>query len=287
MNHQFDTAHAKQYGIPEAILINNFQWWITKNRANGVHFHDGRTWTYNTVLAFQVQFDYMTIKQVRRALDSLIEAGVLVKADLNHGSAKRTLWYAFADETRFLEPLNQLPKKANAIAQNEGAFAQKGKSTNRTDSKQDIQHTDSDAPPAQAESASTEIAVIVHENLPPVEQVFAHWQAVMQIPRAKLDAKRRAAVQARIKDGYTADDLMLAVDGCRKSEWHMGKNDKNKAFNDIELICRDASRVDGFIAQAHQTPAQGGNSDADWQGYLQRRQQRLAGNDPYTIDMEA
>ena len=51
MNHSFDIAHAKEYGLPEGILINNFQFWIAKNRANGRHQHEGRTWTYNTAKA--------------------------------------------------------------------------------------------------------------------------------------------------------------------------------------------------------------------------------------------
>ena len=43
MNHSFDIEHARLYGIPEAIFINHFQFWIVKNRANGTHQHDA--WT--------------------------------------------------------------------------------------------------------------------------------------------------------------------------------------------------------------------------------------------------
>ena len=41
MEHHFNIEYAKKYGILEAILIDNFQFWIAKNRANGKHFHDG------------------------------------------------------------------------------------------------------------------------------------------------------------------------------------------------------------------------------------------------------
>lgn len=84
----------------------------------------------------------------------------------------------------------------------------------------------------------------------PVQAVFAYWQQVMAKPQARLDAKRRAAIAARLKDGYTPADLKRAVDGCRASAWHQGHNDRGRAFDDIALICRDATRVEQFLALA-------------------------------------
>jgi hypothetical protein len=67
-------------------------------------------------------------------------------------------------------------------------------------------------------------------------------------PRAKLDSTRRSKIAARLKDGYTVAELKAAVDGCAQSVWHMGENPSNKKFDDISLICRDASKVESFIA---------------------------------------
>ena len=36
--------------------------------------------------------------------------------------------------------------------------------------------------------------------------VFEHWQQAHNHPRAKLDAKRRKVINARLNDGYTLDD---------------------------------------------------------------------------------
>lgn len=106
MQHGFNVDYARQFGVEEAILIHSFQFWIDHNRANGQHFHDGRTWSYNTLQAFAKQFPYWTTKQVRRAVDSLVRKGVLLKG--NYGTEEgwsvfnRTVWYAFADEATFL-----------------------------------------------------------------------------------------------------------------------------------------------------------------------------------------
>jgi hypothetical protein len=83
-----------------------------------------------------------------------------------------------------------------------------------------------------------------------VQPVFAHWQQVMAKPQAKLDAKRRAAIAARLTDGYAPAELQRAVDGCRASAWHQGHNDRGRAFDDIALICRDAAHVEQFLALA-------------------------------------
>lgn len=118
MNHSFDTDHAAKYGITEAVILNNFQFWIAKNRANEKHLHDGRTWTYNSVRAFAELFPYLTAKQLRYALDRLVSMGVLVKGNFNDSPYNRTSWYAFQDEESFLPTSgNPLPKKANEIVQ--------------------------------------------------------------------------------------------------------------------------------------------------------------------------
>ncbi|MFM0608709.1 hypothetical protein PQR05_29685 [Paraburkholderia sediminicola] len=141
LHHSFDTEHARLYGLPEAVLVYNLQFWIERNRANGENFREGRTWSYNSVRAFGDLFAYLSIKQVRRALESLVKQGVLVTANHNESGRDRTLWYAFTDEDAFLAPLHHLPESANASAQAgnshspDGANgkAQTGKSLIRTD----------------------------------------------------------------------------------------------------------------------------------------------------------
>jgi hypothetical protein len=72
-----------------------------------------------------------------------------------------------------------------------------------------------------------------------------------------LDTKRRAAVAGRLKDGYPVADLLTAIDGCKASAWHQGRNDRQRPFNDLGLICRDSAHVEQFIelARGQQAPA--------------------------------
>lgn len=107
-------------------------------------------------------------------------------------------------------------------------------------------------------------------------EVFEYWKQVMNHPQAKLDSKRAKAIGARLKDGYSVGDLCQAVDGCRKSPHHMGQNERRTIYDDIELICRDGSHVDGFIKNFQQAPSAGQRSSAqqqtlnNLQAYLER-----------------
>lgn len=83
------------------------------------------------------------------------------------------------------------------------------------------------------------------------QQVFEHWRGAMgKGAGAKFSSERRKKVEARLKDGFTVEQLCKAIDGCAGSSWHMGQNDRGKRFDDLELICRDVRRVEDFIATA-------------------------------------
>jgi hypothetical protein len=121
LHHSFDTEHARLYGLTEAVLIANFQFWIVKNRANGENLIDGRTWTYNSVRAWAEIFPYFTVDQVRRGIGSLVKQGILVSGNFNASAVDRTKWYAFEDEKAFLPDSANVPngrlRAPNAIGE--------------------------------------------------------------------------------------------------------------------------------------------------------------------------
>lgn len=102
MIYQFDTDLACEYGIDEAVMLHNFQFWITNNHANERNRFDGRTWTYNSANAFEKLFPWLSQKQIRTRLKKLVDLGVLMCGSYNSNPYDRTLWYAFADESKFL-----------------------------------------------------------------------------------------------------------------------------------------------------------------------------------------
>lgn len=107
--------------------------------------------------------------------------------------------------------------------------------------------------PATAEATAEPVSPLVEQ----VRTVFEHWRVTMhkrpgELP-TKLDRTRRAKVEARLRDGYTVEQLCQAVTGCSLTPHNMGFNDRGTPYNDLELICRDAPHVDRFLATAEKS----------------------------------
>lgn len=80
-----------------------------------------------------------------------------------------------------------------------------------------------------------------------VALVFEFWKTAMKSPRSQLDPKRAKLIKAALKTGYTTEQLCDAITGCAKSPFHMGDNDRRAKFNGLDLILRNAEKIDQFI----------------------------------------
>ena len=127
MIYNFDSELANRYGVDEAIMINNFSFWISKNKANDKHFYDGRYWTYNSVSAFTELFTFWTEKQLRRILASLIDQKVLITGNYNKKKSDKTTWYSFVNESSFLGTSHSPKREDQELPNGQMAYAQMGK----------------------------------------------------------------------------------------------------------------------------------------------------------------
>ena len=111
------------------------------------------------------------------------------------------------------------------------------------------------------EGKGEEISVALRARREQVAAVFDCWRKTMQHPKAVLDDKRRKLIEARMKDGYSADDLCRAIIGCSRSAFHMGMNDRGTRYDGIDLIFRDAQKVDQFLKFEAEPPRPMGKQD--------------------------
>lgn len=82
------------------------------------------------------------------------------------------------------------------------------------------------------------------------EIVFEFWKDVMQKnARTTLSKDRASKIKARLKEGYSVDEIKLAITNCSTDPWYVEKN-----VNDIEYICRNQQHLDKFL-EASQQPA--------------------------------
>lgn len=98
MDYSFNGEIARRYGVDEAVLIHNLYWWITKNEANGRHYYEGRSWTYNSAAAFAELFPFWNSRKVRHMIEKLENAGALLVGNFNRDGRDRTRWFSLSDE---------------------------------------------------------------------------------------------------------------------------------------------------------------------------------------------
>ena len=101
---------AVKIGLKEALVLQQVHYWIQHYAEKGdkKHFHDGRTWVYNTPEGWQKDnFPFLSEHTVRRVFESLrkpykpkagekkVERGPLLLAEnYNRKGYDKTLWYS-------------------------------------------------------------------------------------------------------------------------------------------------------------------------------------------------
>jgi hypothetical protein len=95
-------ALAVKFGTNESLFLTNLCYWIEKNKANRVHFHDGHYWVYNTMEAWAELFPYFSKDQIRRLISKMKSRKILLVGVYNRIHYDRTQWYSVSDEVMAL-----------------------------------------------------------------------------------------------------------------------------------------------------------------------------------------
>lgn len=136
---------AKAIGLNEAIFLQQLHYFlrISKNHA------EGRSWVYNTIKDWQIEFSFWSLKTVQRTIENLELSGLVLSTDkFNKMKMDKTKWYSidYQKLSEILpesekEPFGQndlmeTPKKENAFSQNDQmSFSQNDQSNNQRDPK--------------------------------------------------------------------------------------------------------------------------------------------------------
>jgi hypothetical protein len=91
-------ALAVRFGTNESLFLTNLCFWIEKNKANRVNYHDGHYWVYNTMEAWAELFPYFSKYQIRHLIDKMKSHGILLVGVYNRFQYDRTQWYSVSDE---------------------------------------------------------------------------------------------------------------------------------------------------------------------------------------------
>lgn len=84
----------------------------------------------------------------------------------------------------------------------------------------------------------------------PVVALFDYWRERCEHPQALPTRERLAKIKQRRSEGYTDEQIRAAINGAARAAF---VNDAGKRFDDIELICRNGSKLESFIDRASRT----------------------------------
>ena len=192
-------------------------------------------WMSNENLARKAR---CTREFVNRTLKQMVEDGYLkvLGEGKTMGQGKKTVCYEFLFPNVISSELNVISSDVNVISNGENP---------------DLNVIPGHINPSNTNPKGTQ------ENLsleaPETRQDWAVvWDAYLAtlgrcgFQAKKLTDSRRDLIKRRLKD-WSVEDLVKAVEGLEHSPFHRGDNDQRKAYNAIELILRDAQKIENFM----------------------------------------
>ena len=104
----------------------------------------------------------------------------------------------------------------------------------------------SDSPPEQGTGNREQGTPKPPEGADEEAEVFAYWQERLEKPDHRLTRERRRKIRARLREGYSVEDIKVAIDGIAASPFHRGANENGREHVDLELICRNGSKLEEY-----------------------------------------
>lgn len=233
---------AVKIGLNEAIILQQIHYWQSRS----ANFRDGRAWVYNSVEDWKKQFPFWSAKTISRALNGLRKQDLVFTGQYNQQSRDQTLWYSVNYDHNALKPSNG-PLGQNDPMEQDNMSMPLGQNDPMHYPKmgEPLPETTTETTTENKQSVASDDATAV----------FEHWRSVMgKSKRTVLDNNRKRLIQKALSS-YSLDDVKAAITGCSLSPHHMGRNDRNTVYNGLDLILRNAEKIEQFIGYSENPPA--------------------------------
>lgn len=254
----------KAFGFERATILQQIHYHLESPKSGKII--EGEKWIWNTYEEWAEEFIFWEPRTIRKWMAKLEEEKLIVTAQFDKGDWNRRKYYRIDYEV-FHAKIG-----ASKRHDDDASAAHESDTTMRHDDDASESHQDdgsfkrTDTSTKRSTEISTENPppTSPHSNLKPYQIVFTHWQIIHNHPKAHLDKKRERLIEARLKDGFSVDDLKLAIEGNKLSPFHQGQNDGGTIYDGIDLIFRDAAKVESFIANYNRVQMRTGGNGNDF-----------------------
>ncbi len=204
--HSFDISIAKEYGIESAIILQNLSFWVEKNKANNVHFHDGAYWTYNSIKAFNELFPYMSESTIRRTLKNLEGKGIIKTGNYNRVGYDRTTWYAITEKGFCILNKSICHFEQIDLSKSENGFSQNGEPI------PDIKPVNKRSSKTDSRGSVETYAEIESAYLSAFKEVIPNGEPILDYAAIR---KRQKTVLSKLPK----EKVLLAIERAKKDSW--------------------------------------------------------------------
>lgn len=223
MSHCFEPEIAVKYGVNAAILFYNISYWVEYNQANDKNYFDGEYWTFSSIKAFKELFPYLSEKQIRAALQKLIDNDIIKTGTYNKLAYDRTKWYTITEKGKSILPICQMDFTERA---NENVQKVQMKVDKRD---KPIPYINTNINP----NINTDIYKENTQKKSDCNAIIEKFNSMcVSYPKVtKLTDSREKTIKARLKE-YSLQDIIKAFEKAEQSDFLKGKSGKFKASFD-------------------------------------------------------
>ena len=213
MNHSFNVEVATKYGMLEAVLLENINFWVAKNKANEKNFYDGFYWTYNSITALSKLFPYASRATIFRALHNLEDAGLILAGNYNKDASDKTKWYTLTKKGELLLNGTEACQPESNAGSGNNAFQNE---TTLFQNETTLPYINTDINPDVNLTVSNDTV-----RRTDVQRVAEHWNqtaayGVKPVISINHGTKRFDMLRARVCS-YDIDKILEAIENIKKS----------------------------------------------------------------------
>ena len=213
MNHSFNVEVATKYGMLEAVLLENINFWVAKNKANEKNFYDGFYWTYNSITALSKLFPYASRATIFRALHNLEDAGLILAGNYNKDASDKTKWYTLKKKGELLLNGTEACQPESNAGSGNNAFQNE---TTLFQNETTLPYINTDINPDVNLTVSNDTV-----RRTDVQRVAEHWNqtaayGVKPVISINHGTKRFDMLRARVCS-YDIDKILEAIENIKKS----------------------------------------------------------------------
>ena len=213
MNHSFNVEVATKYGMLEAVLLENINFWVAKNKANEKNFYDGFYWTYNSITALSKLFPYASRATIFRALHNLEDDLLIIAGNYNKVASDKTKCFNFTKKGELLLNGTEACQPESNAGSGNNAFQNE---TTLFQNETTLPYINTDINPDVNLTVSNDTV-----RRTDVQRVAEHWNqlaayGVKPVISINHGTKRFDMLRARVCS-YDIDKILEAIENIKKS----------------------------------------------------------------------